>query len=475
MPKQLLGRKGSLSSSLFDKLIKTIPFLCLYPNRLILPVELRNQTPVLVTGIENSLRDAFGSDDHYSFHKVIASFNTDFLCHFVKRVALCVLLNSKELRGHFSKKKFPVTELTTDLFLNKEFTSRPYEEFFTVGVNDDFSTNACVIRDMVYKTFKDAHVPEDSIPDIYALGPPPRRVYRRTLYNSESDTTLIKNTFPDHQTRNVRRTGVLINEFLLLYPFYSGSLQHRTVPRIIKFCGETFSMLSVLIDYFDLKDDYPSIIQDAVSAQVPSKVVIGETSEINNMGTNISRSDTAASRVLQEGRVLRIPLTGVVKTNTQRFTNICKKLFERDTHVVLQDVLCRDISFSDIFCAHHHDQLMVKSFQHVKSDSDLSSSRDTYFMSSNEYAKYLLFNGYITYSDYRSASHYGIKRLTNDDETQEEFINSLSGEFEYTMVSKNIEVGDFIGRKSFSQESLVSNATCQIIHMLSLLFSHSTL
>ena len=96
-------------------------------------------------------------------------------------------------------------------------------------------------------------------------------------------------------------------------------------------------------------------------------------------------------------------------------------------------------------------------------------------MTSNEYAKYLLFNGYITYSDYRSLSHYGIKRLTNDDETQEEFINSLNGEFEFTMVSKNIGVDDFIGRKSFSQETLVSNATCQIIHMFSLLFSHSTL
>ena len=88
----IIWKKGSLSSSLFNKLIKSIPFLCLYPNRLILPVELRNQTPVLVTGIENSLRDAVGSDDHYCFHKAVATFNTNFLCHFVKRVALCLLL-----------------------------------------------------------------------------------------------------------------------------------------------------------------------------------------------------------------------------------------------------------------------------------------------------------------------------------------------------------------------------------------------
>ena len=106
MSKQLFRKKGLLSSSLFNKLINTIPLLCLYPNRTLLPVELRNKTTVHVTGIENSLRDAVGSDNHYIFHKAVATFNTDFLCHFVKRVALCLLLNSKETRGHFWRRNF---------------------------------------------------------------------------------------------------------------------------------------------------------------------------------------------------------------------------------------------------------------------------------------------------------------------------------------------------------------------------------
>lgn len=215
MSKHLFGENGSLSPSLFDKLINSIPLLCLYPNRTILPVELRNKTPVLVTGIENSLYEAVGSDDHYCFHKAVGTFNTDFLCHFVKRVALCLLLNTKETRVGFSA-KFPATTLTTEEFLSNEYTSRPFREFFTVRVNDDFSRKPYIIRDMVYKKFKEAGVPEECIPDIFELSQPPRRVYRRTLWDLFSDTTQITPTFMEQSSRNVRRTGVLINEFLLL-------------------------------------------------------------------------------------------------------------------------------------------------------------------------------------------------------------------------------------------------------------------
>ena len=476
LPKQLFGKNGSLSSSFFDKLIKSIPLLCMYPDRSILPTELRIQTPLVVTEIENSLRDALlNSDDQYCFERVIGTFNSDFLCHFVKRVALCALLNSKELRGHLSSKTFPVTQLKTDEFFNKEYTSRSFQELFTVGMNDDFSSNACVIRSMIHKTFKDARVPEECIPDIFDLQQPPRLVYRRKLYNSESETTLITNTFPDQQTRNVRRTGLLINEFFVLYPLYSGTLQHYKKKKIIKFCGETFSMLSDLIDRFDLKDEYPSIIEDAITAPVPSQVFTGETFFVNDIGNHLSISDSADKQVLQEGTIVKIPLTTVVQTDSKTFNNICKSLCESNTHVVLQNVLRRKISFSDIFRAHHHDQLMLKSFQKVECDSDLSSSRKTYFMTSNEYAKYLLFNNYITYSDYRSVSLYGIKRLSNLDDTQAEFMNSLSGEFEFSSSSKNIDGCDFIQRKRFSQETLVSNAAYLLIHMNSLTFSHSTL
>ena len=170
-------------------------------------------------------------------------------------------------------------------------------------------------------------------------------------------------------------------------------------------------MLSDLIDRFDLKEEYPSIIQDAVSGLVPSRVITEDPLQVNDIGRNHSRSDSAEGRVLQEGRVLHITLTNVVKTNSSKFTQICKQFFDNDTHVVLQDVLCRDISFSDIFRAHHHDLLMVKSFPKVDCDSDLSSLPDSYFMTSIEYAKFLLFFGYITYSDFRRVSHYGLTQL----------------------------------------------------------------
>ena len=234
-------------------------------------------------------------------------------------------------------------------------------------------------------------------------------------------------------------------------------------------------MLSDLIDRFDLKDEYPSIVEDAITAPVPSQVFTGETFFVNDIGNNLSRSDSADKQVLQEGTIVKIPLTTVVQTDSKRFNNICKRLCESNTHVVLQNVLRRKISFSDIFRAHHHDQLMLKSFQKVECDSDLSSSQKTYFMTSNEYAKYLLFNNYITYSDYRSVSLYGIKRLSNSDDTQAEFMSSLSGEFEFSSFYKNIDGCDFIQRKTFSQESLVSNAAYLLIHMNSLTFSHSTL
>ena len=95
-------------------------------------------------------------------------------------------------------------------------------------------------------------------------------------------------------------------------------------------------------------------------------------------------------------------------------------------------------------------------------------------MTSIEFVKYLLFYGYITYSDFRRVSHYGLKRLTNIDENQEEFMNLLSGAFEYTLLSKNDKGCDFSERKSFSHETLVSNATYQILRINSMLFSNST-
>ena len=63
-------------------------------------------------------------------------------------------------------------------------------------------------------------------------------------------------------------------------------------------------MLSDLIDRFDIKGEYPSIIQDAVSGRVLSQVITEETSQENDVGRNHSRSDSAEGRVLQEGRVL---------------------------------------------------------------------------------------------------------------------------------------------------------------------------
>ena len=99
--------------------------MSLYSNRTLLPAELTIKIPVQVTEIKNLLYKAVGSDLFFQIHRAVGSFNTDFLCHFVKRVALCLLLNTKETRGGFSK-RFPATTLTTEEFLSNEYTSRPF-------------------------------------------------------------------------------------------------------------------------------------------------------------------------------------------------------------------------------------------------------------------------------------------------------------------------------------------------------------
>ena len=131
---------------------------------------------------------------------------------------------------------------------------------------------------------------------------------------------------------------------------------------------------------------------------------------------------------IKEGTLKRIRLRCKVPDGGKQMKDIMDGYVDKNVHVVLQNVLRRDIVFGDIFQPTTNCLLTIKTFHKSLCDTEVVPDSGIIFMKTDVFMRYLLNNKLITLRDYKRAT---TLRIFGPQDENDDSIHVHNGNYEY--------------------------------------------
>ena len=281
-----------------------------------------------------------------------------------------------------------------------------------MGLYKDYGNNLSGLIDCIMRSFAESDVPAELHPRFDgSINQTPRAVIRRTLGRKSNKYTYcnIHDSFMTKSEDVTMNKGIMVNEFLLNHPLFLSDQSYH-------FCDKAHHVLQELISFIGVEEEYPTVYD-----------VVNDCSK-TSPGLALVDGKECEQQEIKEGTLKRIRLRCKVPDGGKQMKDIIDGYVDKNVHVVLQNVLRRDIVFGDIFQPTTNSLLTIKTFHKSLCDTEVVPDSGIIFMKTDVFMRYLLNNKLITLRDYKRATTLGIfgPQDENDDS-----IHVHNGNYEY--------------------------------------------